>query len=231
MPNNQILSAFNKGKRADFIKSVKESLFRKVNDKVEAVKRGIFEEFEVSEEGKSYRKSIIDSIMSESYEIYHPQFSSAVQHAMKQAEKRGYEVDEDEWFNKVSSGPKKPSEGKTNKYTIELSKGGKLQKKSLHMQVYNRGGSKPYELNMYIESADPCWKGYEQIGNKKKDGKEVPNCVPVKESSQMDSAVETALELWDEYGYNKLDKAIADAAKKHKVAPKELKTHVEKKVK
>ena len=27
-----------------------------------------------------------------------------------------------------------------------------------------------------------CWKGYEAIGTKKKNGKEVPNCVPVKES-------------------------------------------------
>ncbi len=25
---------------------------------------------------------------------------------------------------------------------------------------------------------DPCWKNYEQIGTKKKDGKTVPNCVP-----------------------------------------------------
>jgi hypothetical protein len=24
---------------------------------------------------------------------------------------------------------------------------------------------------------DPCWKGYEQEGTKKKDGKTVPNCV------------------------------------------------------
>jgi hypothetical protein len=29
---------------------------------------------------------------------------------------------------------------------------------------------------------DPCWKGYKQIGMKKKKGKEVPNCVPVKEA-------------------------------------------------
>ena len=26
-----------------------------------------------------------------------------------------------------------------------------------------------------------CWKGYEAIGTKKKNGREVPNCVPVKE--------------------------------------------------
>jgi hypothetical protein len=27
---------------------------------------------------------------------------------------------------------------------------------------------------------DPCWKGYEMVGKKKKKGKEVPNCVPKK---------------------------------------------------
>lgn len=29
----------------------------------------------------------------------------------------------------------------------------------------------------------PCWSGYEQIGMKTKDGKEVPNCVPIEEMS------------------------------------------------
>jgi len=29
---------------------------------------------------------------------------------------------------------------------------------------------------------DPCWKGYEMVGMKMKDGKEVPNCVPKNES-------------------------------------------------
>ena len=24
----------------------------------------------------------------------------------------------------------------------------------------------------------PCWKGYEMVGTKKKNGKKVPNCVP-----------------------------------------------------
>lgn len=32
------------------------------------------------------------------------------------------------------------------------------------------------------EAKGPCWKGYEQIGMKKKNGKEVPNCVPIKEN-------------------------------------------------
>lgn len=34
-----------------------------------------------------------------------------------------------------------------------------------------------------LEEEDPCWKGYEQIGMKKKGGKKVPNCVPVNEVS------------------------------------------------
>jgi len=31
------------------------------------------------------------------------------------------------------------------------------------------------------EKKKPCWKNYEMIGMKKKDGKEVPNCVPMEE--------------------------------------------------
>ena len=29
-----------------------------------------------------------------------------------------------------------------------------------------------------MKGEDPCWDGYEMVGNKMKDGKEVPNCVP-----------------------------------------------------
>jgi hypothetical protein len=35
------------------------------------------------------------------------------------------------------------------------------------------------ELKESLKKA--CWKGYEAIGTKTKNGKEVPNCVPVKE--------------------------------------------------
>lgn len=31
------------------------------------------------------------------------------------------------------------------------------------------------------ENKGPCWKGYRQVGTKMKDGREVPNCVPVNE--------------------------------------------------
>jgi hypothetical protein len=34
-----------------------------------------------------------------------------------------------------------------------------------------------------INEDDSCWKGYKQYGMKEKDGKEVPNCVPVDEQA------------------------------------------------
>jgi len=38
-------------------------------------------------------------------------------------------------------------------------------------------------LNEEKRKDDPCWEGYEQVGMKEKDGKEVPNCVPLKKES------------------------------------------------
>lgn len=33
-------------------------------------------------------------------------------------------------------------------------------------------------ISEIIESSDPCWKGYKQLGVKDKNGKIVPNCIP-----------------------------------------------------
>ena len=82
------------------------------------------------------------------YEIYHNTFSSAIDEVKKFAKKNGYELDDDDLFHTVGTGPKKPSTGKTNKYHLKLIKGGKENKKQLHFQVY--GMKSQYELNMYI---------------------------------------------------------------------------------
>ena len=37
-----------------------------------------------------------------------------------------------------------------------------------------------------IAESKPCWKGYKQIGMKEKDGREVPNCVPIDEADEDD---------------------------------------------
>ena len=83
------------------------------------------------------------------YDLYHKDFSTAMQHAYKMAKKMyGITIDPKEIDDKVASGPKKPSEGKTNSYRLKGDKG------AIQVQVYNKGGSKPFELNMYKEEVE-----------------------------------------------------------------------------
>lgn len=80
------------------------------------------------------------------YDLYHKDFSSAMQHAYAMAKKlHGITIDPKEIDNKVATGPRKPGTGKTNTYRLKGDKG------NIQIQVYNKGGSKPFELNMYKE--------------------------------------------------------------------------------
>ena len=79
------------------------------------------------------------------YELYHKDFSGAMQHAYKFAKSKGVTVDPKEIDDKVAAGPKKPSSGKTNSYILATDK----KNKQVHIQVYNTGNK--YELNMYID--------------------------------------------------------------------------------
>lgn len=83
------------------------------------------------------------------YEVYHKSYTSAIEAAREYAEKKGYEINNDDAFTKIGMGPRKPSEGKTNRFDIELSKDGKVQRKKLQIQVYGMKNS--YELNAYIQ--------------------------------------------------------------------------------
>ena len=49
------------------------------------------------------------------------------------------------------------------------------------------------------EADGPCWKGYQQIGMKDKDGRQVPNCVPVNEDINSDDDVNYGLVEPEEY--------------------------------
>ena len=83
------------------------------------------------------------------YDLYHKDFSSAMKHAYDHAKKKhGITVDSSEIDNKVATGPAKPKEGKTNTYRLKGDKG------AIQVQVYNKGGSKPFELNMYKEEVE-----------------------------------------------------------------------------
>lgn len=46
-------------------------------------------------------------------------------------------------------------------------------------------------LEDIVNEKDPCWKGYKQIGMKKKNGKKVPNCVP--EEIELEQAFEAIM--------------------------------------
>tara|TARA_Y100000593_G_scaffold95126_1_gene200290 strand:- start:19362 stop:21332 length:1971 start_codon:yes stop_codon:yes gene_type:complete len=102
-----------------------------------------------------------ESLDEAKYDLYHKDFSSAMQHAYKMAKKlHGITIDPKEIDDKVATGPSKPGSGKTNKYRLKGDKG------SIQVQVYNKGGSKPFELNMYKEELDekkkekpPVFKG------------------------------------------------------------------------
>jgi hypothetical protein len=83
------------------------------------------------------------------YEVYHKSYTSAINAAKAYAEKKGYEINDEDSFRQIGMGPRKPSEGKTNKFSIELSKDGKVQRKKLQIQVYGMRNS--YELNAYIQ--------------------------------------------------------------------------------
>jgi len=49
-----------------------------------------------------------------------------------------------------------------------------------------------YEIKLPKEEMiepNPCWEGYEAIGTKIVDGREVPNCVPIKENQKKEEFV------------------------------------------
>jgi len=85
------------------------------------------------------------------YSLYHDSLTSAVQEVERFVQRKGFSMDDEEAAERIGLGPRKPSKGKTNKYTLTLYKNGKEQRKAIHFQVYNRGtNNNTYELNAYI---------------------------------------------------------------------------------
>ncbi len=96
-----------------------------------------YEEVEL-DEGKS----------STGYELYHKDFSSAMKHAYDFAKKKyGITISPKEIDDKVATGPKRPSNGKTNSYRLKGDKG------NVQIQVANLD-NKRFELNMYKEEVE-----------------------------------------------------------------------------
>ena len=172
------------GKKADIMKLAKFAM-SKVN--AEYVPEEFEEEFKLDEA---------------SYALYHKDFSSAMQHSYKMAKKMyGITIDPKEIDDKVASGPKKPSEGKTNTYRLKGYKG------AIQVQVYNKGGSKPFELNMYKEEVELDEAKQKPYVSSDRDGKHVMNASGeiAKSFKDMDSA-----NAYLKKNYNKLMKEKLD---------------------
>jgi len=148
--------SFTKAKQSaiDHIKGMKgPSKFRKEEqDPLLADENPVTEngqDFFQLREKLSEKNKITEELLHEkkdSYPLYHKTYSDAMAAAYAYAKKQGYEVDMDDVDRKVASGPRKPSNGKTNSFTLKL-KGEK--RKMLAVQVTNLD-NKRYELNTYI---------------------------------------------------------------------------------
>ena len=119
-----------------------EDLKKRYGDDWKAVKMGIATNM-------AKKESVEDIKEAYKYKTDHKTYTSAVEEALLVAEKAKYEVDMDDYFNQIATGPRKPAEGKTNRFEIVLTKGGKEQRKKLHIQIYGKG-KHGYELNCYI---------------------------------------------------------------------------------
>lgn len=73
-------------------------------------------------------------------------------------------------------------------------------------------------LQVLEEGKDPCWKDYEMVGMKDKNGKKVPNCVPKNEDCGCDHEEDDELEEATYQGKEvPLNKPMAGDVKKSKV--------------
>jgi SOS response regulatory protein OraA/RecX len=82
------------------------------------------------------------------FKIHHKTFTSAIDEVLAFVKKNGYKLDDQEFFNSVTSGRKRPAEGVTNNYKLSLYKNGKEQRRMVVFQIY--GMRTQFELNLYI---------------------------------------------------------------------------------
>lgn len=90
----------------------------------------------------------IEEARGSDYKLYHKSYTDAVKHAFAHHAKSGLRSSDDDRMHHIGLNSKKPGEGKTTSVSVPAThKSGK--KHQIHIQVYNKGGSHPYELNTY----------------------------------------------------------------------------------
>lgn len=85
------------------------------------------------------------------YQVYHNTYTAAVNAAENYAKSKGYELNQEQLAVDVGMNSKRPKDGETTRFSAELWKAGKPQRKRLQVQVYGRGTTyNNFELNCYI---------------------------------------------------------------------------------
>jgi hypothetical protein len=91
--------------------------------------------------------------INEAKDIFFDSATEAVNHARKMIEKRGFEIDEDDWQRQIALGGRygrfRPGKEKSTEATIGLLKNGKPQRKALQISLYGMPSGK-YELTYYV---------------------------------------------------------------------------------
>mgnify|MGYP000102801457 CR=1 FL=1 len=97
-------------------------------------------------------QNVTESV-NEANDTYFKTAGEAVDFAKTKAEKKGYEIDEDDWNNQITHGGRysrlRPSVGKTHTFQIGLLKKGKPQRKGLSISLFGMDSGN-YELTYYI---------------------------------------------------------------------------------
>ena len=104
------------------------------------------------EQFKTQQVKVGESV-NEANDTYFKTAGEAVEFAKTKAEKKGFEIDEDDWNNQITHGGRysrlRPSVGKTHSFQIGLLKKGKPQRKGLSISLFGMDSGN-YELTYYI---------------------------------------------------------------------------------
>ena len=201
------------GRQSAFKEKLKKLGYRKEDVTTEEIFNKILEDR--LEEAKS----------STGYELYHKDFSSAMQHAYDFAKKKfGIEIDPEEIDDKVAMGPRKPSNGKTNSYRL-MGTDERGKSRGVQIQVANLD-NKRYELNMYKEEAEVKDDVEEAMlpADKAKRLKMIRQAVEKMNKSNMEKAKKDALTMMKDSGM--FDEELEEAAPKIKGSNPKLKNGI-----
>lgn len=74
----------------------------------------------------------------------------------------------------------------------KVRKNKKIDVRNVENKINTKPSIEEEKKEKTLRNTNPCWKGYEPVGTKKKGGRTVPNCVP-KEEFELDEANSTAI--------------------------------------